>query len=84
MLYSDVRHPRCVLYNSMELSVVIHTVKHNYINSIITMRVLQLHVSALHLGHLQVVIRLDQLYYNAFLGSRGYTSRMHYSITDLV
>jgi len=28
---SDVRHPRCVLYNSKELSVVIHTVKHNYI-----------------------------------------------------
>ena len=38
---SDVRHPRCVLYNSKELSVVIHTVKHNYITSIIvTMRVL--------------------------------------------
>ena len=28
---SDVRHARCVLYNSTELSVVIHTVKHNYI-----------------------------------------------------
>ena len=28
---SDVRHPCCVLYNSKELSVVIHTVKHNYI-----------------------------------------------------
>jgi len=37
---SDVRHPRCVLYNSKELSVVIHTVKHNYITSIITMGVL--------------------------------------------
>ena len=64
---SDVRHPRCVLYNSKELSVVIHTVKHNYITSIIvTMRVLQRHVSALHVNHLQVVIRLDQLYYNAW------------------
>jgi len=28
---SAVRHPRCVLYNSKELSVVIHTVKQNYI-----------------------------------------------------
>ena len=63
---SDVRHPRCFLYNSKELSIVIHTVKHNYITSIITMRVLQRHVSALHVGHLQVVIRLDQLYYNAW------------------
>jgi len=26
---SDVRHPRCVLYNSKELSVVIHRVKLN-------------------------------------------------------
>jgi len=63
---SDVGHSRCVLYNSKELSVVIHTVYHNYITSIITMRVLQRHVSALHVGHLQVVIRLDQLYYNAW------------------
>jgi len=30
----------CFLYNGKELSVVIHTVKHNYITSIITMRVL--------------------------------------------
>jgi len=36
-----------------------HTVKHNYITSIITMGVLKRHVSALHVGHLQVVIRLD-------------------------
>jgi len=42
MLYNtDVRYTRCGLYNSKELSVVIHTVKHNYITSIIvTMRVL--------------------------------------------
>jgi len=51
-LDSDVRHPHCVLYNSKELNVVIHTVKHNYITSVITMRVLQRHVSALHVGHL--------------------------------
>ena len=50
-----------------------HTVKHNYITSIITMGVLKRHVSALHVGHLQVVIRLDQLYYNAWriLGEQG-------------
>jgi len=28
---SDVRHPRCVLYNSKELGIVILTVEHNYI-----------------------------------------------------
>ena len=28
---SDVRHPRCVLYNSKELSAVMHILKHNYI-----------------------------------------------------
>jgi len=59
--------------DSKELTVAIHTVKHNYITSIITMRVLQRHVSALHLGHLQFVIRLDQLYYNSWsiLGDWG-------------
>jgi len=55
------------LYNSKELSAVIHTVKHNYITSIIvTMRVLTTTFIGLHVGHLQVVIRLDQLYENAW------------------
>ena len=69
-----MRQPRCVLYNSKELSVVIHTVKHNYITSIIvTMRVLATTFFGLHVGHLQVVIILGQLYYNAWniLGSKG-------------
>ena len=57
---------RCVLYSSKELSAAIHTVKHNYITSIIvTMRVLTTTCFGLHVGHLQVVIRLYQLYYNA-------------------
>jgi len=69
-----VRQPRCVLYNSKELSAVIHTVKHNYITFIVvTMTVLTTTFFGLHVGHLQVVIRLYQLYCNAgnILGSKG-------------
>ena len=58
-----MRHPCCVLYSSKELTAAIHTVKHNYITSIIvTLRVLTSTFFGLYVGHLQVVIRRDQLY----------------------
>ena len=58
---------RCVLYSSKELTAAIHTVKHNCITSIIvTMRVLTTTCFGLHVGHIQVVIRLYQLYENAW------------------
>ena len=65
---SDVRHPHCVLYNSKELSVVIHTVKHNYITSIIViMRVLTTTCLGPTCGPSSgCKMRLDKLYYNAW------------------
>jgi len=47
-----VRHPRCVGSITKTLCIT-RTVKHNYNLSISTVRI-QLHVSALYLGHLQV------------------------------
>ena len=70
-----MHHPRCVVYNSKELSVVTHTVKHNYITSIIVrMRVLPTTCFGPTCGPSSgCKIRLGQLYYNAWniLGSRG-------------
>jgi len=41
--------------NNKEFLCITHTVEHNYISSSSTVGI-QLHVSALHVGHLQVVI----------------------------
>jgi len=54
---SNVRHPRCVLYNSKELGMLTLTVEHNYI-CFITRSLQQRYVSALYVCHHQVVIRL--------------------------
>ena len=43
-----------VYYNNKEFCVLHNTVEHNYISSSSTLG-LQLHVSALYVGHLQVV-----------------------------
>jgi len=57
-----VRHPRCIGSITTNLCVLHNTVEHNYISSSSTLG-LQLHVSALYVGHLQVVTWLsDQLY----------------------
>jgi len=54
---SNVRHPRCVLHNSKQLGMLTLTVEHNYI-CFITRSLQQRHVSALYVGHHQVVVRL--------------------------
>jgi len=54
---SNVRHPRCVLYNSKELGMLTLTVEHNYI-CFYYRSLQQRHVSALHVGHHRVVVRL--------------------------
>ena len=51
----EVRHPRCVGSITKNFLCITHTVEHNYISSSSTVGV-QLHVSALYVGHLQVVI----------------------------
>ena len=53
--FSEVRHPRCVGSITKNFLCITHTVEHNYISpsSIVGIR---LHVSALYVGHLQVVI----------------------------
>jgi hypothetical protein len=57
-----VRHPRCVASITKNFCVLHNTVEHNYISSSSTLW-LQLHVSALYVGHLQVVTWLsEQLY----------------------
>jgi len=57
-----VRHPRCVGSITKNFSCITHTVKHNYISPSSTVGI-QLHVSALYVGHLQGVIYLTgQLY----------------------
>ena len=53
---SNVRHPRCVLYNSKELGMLTVSVEHNY--TCFYYKSLQRHVSALYVGHHQVVVRL--------------------------
>ena len=52
----EVRHPRCVS-NKTNYKVYVYVVKHNYIlgGMLFTIRKAQLHVSALNVGHLQVV-----------------------------
>jgi len=57
MYDSNARHPRCVLYNSKELGMLTLNVEHNYI-LFITRSLQQRHVSALYVGHHQVVVRL--------------------------
>ena len=57
ILNSNMRHPCCVLYNSKELAMLTLTVEHNYI-CFITRSLQQRHVSALYVGHHQVVVRL--------------------------
>ena len=49
-----MRHPRCVGSVTKNFCVLHNTVEHNYISSSSTLG-LQLHVSALCVGHLQVV-----------------------------
>ena len=51
----EERHPRCVGSIRKEFLCVTHTVEHNYISPSSTIAI-QLHVSALYVGHLQVVI----------------------------
>jgi len=48
----EVRHPRCVGSTTKNFLCITHTVEHNYITS----SSIQLNVSALYVGHLQVVI----------------------------
>jgi len=51
----EVRHPRCVGSITKNFCVLHNTVEHNYISSSSTVGI-QLHVSVLYVGHLQVVI----------------------------
>ena len=50
----EVRHPRCVGSIAKNFCVLHNEFEHNYISSSITLG-LELHVSALYVGHLQVV-----------------------------
>jgi len=51
----EVRHPRCVGSITKNFLCITRTVKHNYNSPISTVRI-QLHVSALYVGYLQVEI----------------------------
>jgi hypothetical protein len=51
----EVRHPRCVDSITKNFLCITQTVEHNYISPSSTLGI-QLHVSALYVGHLQVVI----------------------------
>ena len=51
----EVRHPRCVGSITKNFSCITLTVEHNYISFSSTVGI-QLHVSAVYVGHLQVVI----------------------------
>ena len=58
----EVRHPPCVGSITNNFCVLHNEVEHNSISPSSTLG-LQLHVSALYVGHLQVVIELsEQLY----------------------
>ena len=46
----EVRHPRCVGSITNNFSCITNTVEHNYISSSSTVGI-QLHVSALYVGH---------------------------------
>ena len=77
MIDSDVRHPRRVSYNSRVYVWITRSQTQQFLTSIINIiRYQQLHVSALHVGHHQVVT-LDQGSYAMLLGnihgSRGVT-----------
>jgi len=50
-----VRHSRCVGSITKNFLCITHTVEHNYISPSSTVG-LQLHVSALYVGHFQAVI----------------------------
>ena len=54
LLISLSHYPKTVMYNK-EFFCITHTVEHNSILSSSTVGI-QLHVSALYVGHLQVVI----------------------------
>ena len=68
MLFSDleVRHPRCVVEQQEQVNgTYVYRHKHNYIPySMFTITKVQLHVSAINVGHLQVVHEAlnDKLY----------------------
>ena len=51
----EVRHPRCVGSITKNFRVLHNTVEHNYISPSSTVGI-QLNVSAVYVGHLQVVI----------------------------
>ena len=51
----EVRHPRCVISVTKNFLCITHRVEHNYISPSSTVGI-QLHVSALYVGHYQVVI----------------------------
>ena len=53
---SNVRHPRCVLYNSKQLVML---TSNTNIVVFITRSLQQRHVSALYVGHHQVVVGLS-------------------------
>ena len=53
-----MRLPRCVGSITKNFCVLHNEVEHNYISSSITLG-LQLHVSALYVGHLQVVTTFE-------------------------
>ena len=56
MLNFEVRHPCCVL-NKSNYKAYAYIVRHNYVlgGMLFTMCKAQLHVSAINVGHLQVV-----------------------------
>ena len=51
----EARHPRCVGSITKNFCVLHNTVEHNYISPSSTVGI-QIHVSALYVGHLQFVI----------------------------
>ena len=56
MINFEAHHPRCVS-NKSNYKLYMYIVKHNYVlgGMVFTVRKAQLHVSALNIGHLQVV-----------------------------
>ena len=54
---SNVRHPRCVVYNSKQLGMLTLNVEHNYI-CFYYKDLQQRRVSALYMGHHQFVVGL--------------------------
>jgi len=60
-----VRHPRCVGSITKNFLCISHTVEHNYISSSSTVG-LQLNISALYVGHFQVVTWLSEYLYKMY------------------